>query len=409
MLSIELDLLLIGVAVIISVAGHMLFEYTGLPESVFMIALGLISGPILGVISPDVLNLLIPYIFTLSIIVILFESGLETQIGKVFNSMKVASFFTLIVLIVTTAIGGAFMHFVVGWNLYESLLVGVICSGTSTMPVIYFTSKMEMDKDVKQILIFESIFNDVTLLTAVTLIIQMITLDLNFGFAFGSLIRHLFLAGLLGVFSGLAWSYILIKFFQDIRLKYISSIAAALILYTLTELESASGIMAVLVFSLIIGNINDLVKNSKYFNEQIVIWFTPIEKELKAIQGIQGEMSFLAKNFFFFIMGILFDLSALNVFVLKVTFTLICLMVFSRLVSVGVLSIIDKKYLRDIVAIALMLPRGITASLAAFLPIEEGIVIPWLKEIVVVMVLVTTITATVGYIFVEKDANKSKL
>ncbi len=45
-------MLLLGGAVIISVVGHILFEYTGIPESVFMIILGVISGPILNIIMP---------------------------------------------------------------------------------------------------------------------------------------------------------------------------------------------------------------------------------------------------------------------------------------------------------------------------------------------------------------------
>ncbi len=62
-------------ATLISVAGHMLFERSGIPESVFMILLGLLAGPVLNIIRAEGLMPLVPFIFTLSILIVLLEGG----------------------------------------------------------------------------------------------------------------------------------------------------------------------------------------------------------------------------------------------------------------------------------------------------------------------------------------------
>ncbi|MCK4814398.1 cation:proton antiporter [bacterium] len=399
-------MLLLGGAVIISVVGHILFEYTGLPESVFMIILGVISGPILNIITPTGLEPILPHIFTISILVILLESGLETQFIGTVDKMRDASIFTFIVLIVTSLLVGAFMYFFIGWEPLHSLLLGVICSGTSTLPVIYFTSRMSVNEDVKTLLVYESILNDVTLLTAVTLILQAMTMNINVGSTLVNLARHIFLAVMFGSIVAFIWASILIKFFREVYLRYISTLSVLTILYAITEMEKASGVLAALTFSLILGGLNDILKNSGLFYKRTLTIFDPLESQLKSIVGMQREISFVVKNLFFLIMGIMFDLKSLNWNVMILAILLMTLMAVSRIISVGLISQRDGRYWNDILIISLMLPRGVTASLAAFMPFEMGVTIPLLKEIIVVLVMVTTITATLGFIILEKGSGK---
>ena len=400
-------MLLLGVAVIISVIGHILFDYTGIPESAFMIILGVISGPILNIITPIGLEPILPPLFTISILVIILESGLETQLLDAVDKMKSASTFTFIVLIVTSLLVGAFMYFIIGWEPLPSLLLGVICSGTSTLPVIYFTSRMSVNEDVKTLLVYESILNDVTLLTAVTIILQAITIKINIGLTLVNLMRHLILAVIFGSIMALIWALILIKFFQEVHLRYISTLSILTILYAITEMEKASGVLAVLTFSLVLGGLNDILKHSGLFYKRTVAIFDPLESQLKSMVGMQRETSFVVKNLFFLIMGVMFDLKSLNWNVLVLAILLMALMAVSRIISVGLFSKRNGRYWNDVLIIALMLPRGVTASLAAFMPFEMGVAIPLLKEIIVVLVMVTTITATLGFIILEKGSKTS--
>jgi len=60
--------ILLGVAILISVIGNKIYEKTGLPESLFMIMLGLFAGPFTNLVPPDSLSGAINYIFTISLI-----------------------------------------------------------------------------------------------------------------------------------------------------------------------------------------------------------------------------------------------------------------------------------------------------------------------------------------------------
>ena len=161
-------LTIMGFTVIIAVIGHMLFEKTGIPESIFMIALGLFLGPISGLILLIDIQGIIPHVFTLSIVIILLESGLSTDIHEAFHTMRTSTIFTVIVLVTTSLLCGAFLNLVLDWTITSSLILGIICSGTSTLPILYFTSRMKLNPAVNQMLLFESIINDVTIITAVS-------------------------------------------------------------------------------------------------------------------------------------------------------------------------------------------------------------------------------------------------
>ena len=56
---------------------------------------------------------------------------------------------------------------------------------------------------------------------------------------------------------------------------------------------------------------------------KVMDYLNQLESELHEIRIVQTEMSFLAKNFFFFIMGILFDFDRLDWGLLVTSFGLI--------------------------------------------------------------------------------------
>lgn len=401
-------LLVFGAAMLVSVLGNILFNYTGIPESILMIILGLLAGPILNVVPADQVELAVPYILTLSLLVVLFESGLSTHISEALRAMKTASVFTCIVLTITMIVCGGVLYFLFGWSLHHSLIMGIICSGTSTPPVVYFTSRMSMKGEVKSFLVFESVFNDITLLTALTLMLQASTLAFNVGSTLGSVVRHLLVAVLYGVVAAIFWVYICLRFSAEIRVKYISTMAFTIILYTVTEAEKGSGILAVLVFSLLLGNLHNITKASQIFSRQIVDFLSKLEEQLNRIRVTQEEISFLAKNLFFFVMGILFDLSSLDGPLLWFTGMLIILIIVSRLISVRLVSFWNETYREYILPVSFMIPRGLTASLAAFIAVQKALGLPLLRQIVTVMVVMTTVATTIGFLVVEKRISREE-
>ncbi|MBD3207803.1 hypothetical protein GF319_15845 [Candidatus Bathyarchaeota archaeon] len=394
-------LMLFGVSVVVAVIGHQVYETFGLPESILMLILGLIIGPGLLLIRPSEIQHLVDNIFTLSIIIILLESGLTTDFRTALETMRSSTFFTILVLGVTVVICGSFTNIIMGWGILPSLMLGVICSGTSTLPILYFTNRMKISKEVNQLLVFESIINDVTIVTAVAIIIQAITLALNPLKTVMGIVQYFLVAILYGILGSTMWALILIRYLENLKLKYITTLAVSLLIYSFTSTHGGSGIIAVMIFAVTIGNLSNFFASHGLLRRKVKRFFTGIEV-------MQDEVTFLVKNMFFFIMGLLFDIQAFNLRILGIAISLSILMVVSRAVSYRVLQKIDTRFDGSLLAVSLMLPRGLTAGLAAFMPLEKGVNIPYLKDIIIVMILLTNVAATVGFMILDRRNRLSR-
>ncbi len=392
-------LTIMSFTVIIAVVGHMLFDKTGVPESLFMIVLGLILGPLTGIINIDDLSTIIPHVFTLSIVIILLESGLTTDIKEAFETMRTSTIFTIIVLVITSLLCSVFLRLVLNWATLPSLILGVICSGTSTIPILYFTSKMKLNPSVKQMLVFESVINDITIITVVSLILQAVNLKLNPLMTILSIIQYLFVATVLGLTVSAIWTMVLVRG-EDLTLKYLTTLAISLLLYFVTESQGGSGVIAVMIFGTTIGNLPDFFRKRLMIKRKVMRFFTQIEV-------MQDEVTFLVKNTFFFTLGLMFNIQTVTMGIFLVALTLTVIMIVSRGLAYKLIGSIDKRYVDNIWTVSLMVSRGLTAGITAFMPMEQGVQMPPITDIVIVMILFTNIAAIMGFMALTRNKDRA--
>lgn len=383
-------LTIMGFTVIIAVIGHLLFDKTGIPESIFMIVLGLFLGPLSGLIELVDIRDIITHVFTLSIVIILVESGLTTDIQEALDNMRTSTIFTVIVLITTSLLCGGFLNLVLGWSIYPSLILGIICSGTSTLPILYFTSRMRLNPAVNQMLVFESIINDVTIITAVSILIQVVSFRLSASATIIGIFRYLLVAVFLGGLFSSIWTLVLVRIQKELALKYLTTLAIAIILHAFTESWGGSGVIAVMIFAVTIGNLPKFFRTRLSIRRNMLRFFTGIEI-------MQDEVTFLVKNTFFFILGLMFNIEAVNGATLLVALALTGLMVISRWTSYKIIGFFDKRYVENTLIVSLMVSRGLTAGLTAFMPMELGLGLQSITDIVIFMILFTNLVATIGF------------
>lgn len=60
-------LLLFGISIVVAAIGNQLYERIGIPESVLMIMLGLVMGPVLLLVKSGEIQYIVTHIFTLSL------------------------------------------------------------------------------------------------------------------------------------------------------------------------------------------------------------------------------------------------------------------------------------------------------------------------------------------------------
>ena len=133
MVSIALEIMLfLGIIIMVGYIANIFSEKTKIPESLFMILIGLLIGPIFKIIDPASLRGISGTFATLAIIIILIDSGLDFNLELLLKKMFDAATFTVVVNVLITVFVGLFVHFVFGWELLHGFLLGIVSSGTTT-------------------------------------------------------------------------------------------------------------------------------------------------------------------------------------------------------------------------------------------------------------------------------------
>jgi cell volume regulation protein A len=416
----NVDILLLGLIILIGFVGNILFKYTKVPESLFMIVIGLVVGPVFHVVDQTLFMSYIPLVSTLTLIIILLDSGFSLSISRTVRSLGKAVRLTLLVLLFSTVFIGGFMY-LMGWSLLHALFIGTISSGTTTIVVSYLLTRFSIPDGVRDALILESIFNDVTLITMSVILLQLIQLQtVSLSQIVMTFVEPIAIAVLLGVVFMVAWVSVLSRIYRGEELVYVFTLGVLFILYFLVEAMGGIGALAILVFSLTLGNLpllidaiqDELILRKHVLSEYQVETFQFLRERFqeitRQIKNSQINFSFFIKNFFFVYLGIIFDVENLNVTSGLIALGIIALMVISRYVSVRVAARFDPEFKQSTTLMTLMIARGFTATFAALMPSSEGVEIPRLKEITLIMVLLTTLITITGAIVYERRVQRGQ-
>ena len=288
------------------------------------------------------------------------------------------------------------------------------------MVVGHILTRFKVPEVVKDTLILESILNDVTLITMSVILLQIIKIQT---FDFVQIVLSFFgpitIAFVLGLAFSLLWVSILWKLYRGDELIYIFTLGFLFILFFVVEVIGGIGALAILIFSLTLGNLptiidtiqDELILRKRVLSEfQIETFqflsqrFTNITREIK---HTEFHFSFIIKNFFFVYLGVIFNLENLNVISIVISVAIILLMLISRYLSVRILALFDSELKKFTPLMTVMIARGFTATFVSLMPASEGIEIPHLKEITLILVLLTTLITLIGTIVYEKLVYKS--
>jgi len=399
--------LLLGLVILVGFIANLFFKKTKIPESLFLLIVGLFIGPVMNIADNSSFTAVSSFVATLALIIILLDNGLSMDIFKIFRNMPKAALFTLTVFFSTTILVTLFLLFIVGWSFLYSFLVGVVFSGTTTITVITLSTKLSISENVKQLLVLESIINDIILVIIVVTILEVVKVkSFNVVFVASSLVSAFSIAIVLGLIAVLLWLWVIRRFLGAHILIYVPTLAVLFVLYDVVELIGGSGVIAIFIFSLIIGNFHELITKIRFKKLDPEKYLTEgVKQSLETIKNVELDISFFVKTFFFVFLGVIFRREALNFNILIISFGILVLIVLARFLGVKLLM---KKgpYLKSAFLIGSMLPRGYVSIVMAFFILESGILIPYLTDIVLIIILATTILAIVGSIVYEKLEGK---
>ena len=146
------ELLIIGSIILIGFVGRIVFKYTKVPESLFMILIGLAIGPLFHVVDSAVFEDYTTLVATVTLILVLLDSGITLNIFDTKECLGRALIFTFLVLVFSTVLIGVFFMFIMGWDPLFALLMGVVSSGSTTIVLAFLLPRLKVPMVIQNIL-----------------------------------------------------------------------------------------------------------------------------------------------------------------------------------------------------------------------------------------------------------------
>jgi cell volume regulation protein A len=202
---------------------------------------------------------------------------------------------------------------------------------------------------------------------------------------------------LLGGLFALVWIYLFVRYIHGNPLEYIFTLGAAFFIYDMMESTGFNGAICVLVFSLALGNYKHILKLLKNVDKLI-----PVEKDIVMVEGVNHQITFLVRTLFFFFIGLIFNITAVQKEVLIFAVLITVVLLTARFFAGGVLSVIDKRFRPSLPLFTIMAASGFIDTLLAVMVSRAGVNIPYLTEIILLIVIFTTLSSLIGMIILQR-------
>lgn len=380
--SAHVVLLAAAVTIFFGVIGEMFFKKTGIPDVAFLMALGVIIGPVLGIIRPEVIIQIVPYFAAIALIIIMFDGGLNLDLKHMIRTAHYAILLALAGFIVSVFIVTMLAHFGLGWEWLDSILLGSIVGGSSSVIVFGLVRNLHISESAKNMLSFESAITDI-LSTIIAFImfgaILAGTLDVV---ELGQAVGHNITVGiLLGLIVGIPWLYISTKF-ANASHGYMLTLGVLFFLFFVANTLGESGALTALVFGIMLGNKDRISRLLRFKMPNIV-----------RDDSMHNQLTFLVRAFFFVFVGLLASFGDWRLAVFGIAASII---IYIARVAIA-RSILFKFSNLDRKVTSVMIPRGLAAAVLATLPLTYGL--PHAEEypqIAFFVILATVMITTIG-------------
>ncbi len=213
-----------------------------------------VAGLVVTEFLPDRIGLDSSLIINLFLPILLFEAAINTDVSRLRSTLKPIGLLAGPGVLIASGITAVVLRVVLGLNWIPALLSGVILAITDTVSVIAVFKEVSVPARLSTIVEGESLFNDGMALVLYGLILQ--------AYSTGSVtladgIRQFFVVLVGGALLGIVLGYLSTGLFarsDDPLSGILLTVALALGAFQLAELLHVSGVVAVVVAGLMVGN-----------------------------------------------------------------------------------------------------------------------------------------------------------
>jgi len=226
-------LLAASVVIIMGVLGEAFFKRTGIPDILFLMVLGIIIGPVLGIIQPEAVLQIVPYFAAVALIIIMFDGGLNLHIGKVLKTAHFAIILVIVGIALSVGIVAGLAHYGLGWEWLDSILLGSIVGGSSSIIVFGLVQKIHISDDAKSMISFESALTDIfAVIIAFVLFEAMLSGEFSLDLLGVTIGKAIMVGLVLGLGVGIPWMFVISKL-KNAQHSYMLTIGMIFLLFFL--------------------------------------------------------------------------------------------------------------------------------------------------------------------------------
>jgi cell volume regulation protein A len=255
--AINLTILLVALLILVGVASSLVATRFGAPLLVVFIAIGMIAGedgP--GGIRFDDFQATV-LVGSIALAIILFDGGLRTRAAGFRGVIWPALLLATVGVLATAALIGAAAMLIIGKPPLESLLLGALLASTDAAAVFFVLGAggIVLTRRVAQTLELESAVNDPAAVFLTLILVELVARGGEVQASdLGMLALHVTVGAGLGIAGGLAASQILNRVEMPQGLHPLFVVTAAVSIYAATSLVHGSGLLAVYLAGLVLGN-----------------------------------------------------------------------------------------------------------------------------------------------------------
>ncbi len=394
----DLTFLVLGIIILIAFVGNILFRRTKVPEIFFLIVLGIVIGPVTGIVDQAAIIAYAPVMVALMLIVIMLDNGLSFNVFKVARALPMSIAFSLGILALNTVAFSVILYYGLGLSWIASAIVALCMAGTTTDVITVLISRMHIAKKSKQLLVLDSVMNDFQIIPFFILLHFAQTASVSTSAALWSFML-LPLAVVIGGGVAMVWLYVIGNYLGRHPLNYIATLGILFALYNIMQLLGGNGAIAILTFSLILGNAMSLFRhfNIPYKRRRK---FTP--KILSAFRAIQTDISFFVRIIFFVFLGIVFSFKILTFDQIVISVVILAAALLCRYAVVKILVRRHPSYSVATGPLVWICPRGYVAAVLAFAVASSGLFDGVVVNIVLLNIFLTTFVSIIYSIYYEK-------
>jgi cell volume regulation protein A len=350
-------LLAVAAIVFLGFIADMIFRKLGIPHVLILIAIGFVLGPsALGYLNFAQYDDVKLFLGTLTIVFILFESGLELDIFEVIHKSGRALLMSIFSTIFSGAACALALNYLFGFDYWVGAIFGVIAANTASQIVMPLAKKFNVGNRLKQFFVIESSSNDaICIVIAVILVSSFLSHSFDLQSAGKTLVSSISIGLVLGVIVGVLMVVFLAKTSDHIEYSYMLTMAVLLVLYLASDYLGGSGVISALSYGIVLGNrknIGDMLRFGKLDDDAATARF-------------QGEISFFINTLFFIYLGTIVSLGSVKVLMIG---AVAAGALFAARMLAAYISTWGSTISRHAAVITIMQARGLDFAVMAFLP-----------------------------------------